>query len=152
MELLAPEVEEAIAQSRLFGELGVAVDLERQRIRRGLHDQLGDRQLDLAGRQPRVDRGRSPRDDLAAHGDHALEPQGLGGLEQWARAVEHALRDPVVIAKIQEQEIAVVALAMEPAREPDGLPGVLASELAAGVGPQARHRRRPCPRRAAPAV
>ncbi len=103
MELLAPQVEEAVAQARLFGKLGVAVDLERQRVGRGLHDQLGDRQLDLARRQLRVDGGGRPRHDLARHGDHALEAQRLGDLEQRARAIEHALRDPVMVSEIEEQ-------------------------------------------------
>jgi hypothetical protein len=40
-----------------------------------------------------------------------------------------------VVAKIEEQEVAMVALAMEPTRKPDGLPGVFAPELAAGVRP-----------------
>src|SRR4029453_8741276 len=142
VKLLTPQVEESVTQPCLLGKLGVAVDLERQRIRDGLHGQLGDRQLDLAGRQLWIDGGRRARDDLAADGDHALEAQRLGGLEQRARAVEHALRDPVVVAQIDEEEIAVIALAMQPAREPNRLPGMLASKLAARMSPEARHRGR----------
>src|SRR4030095_5586655 len=108
--------------------------------------------LELAGRQLWIDGGRRARDDLAADGDHALEAQRLGGLEQRARAVEHALRDPVVVAQIDEEQIAVIALAMQPAGEPNRLPGVRASKLAARMSPEARHRRRSrwCP--AAPAA
>src|SRR5213594_4463685 len=152
VELLAPQIEEAVAQARLLGKLGVGVDLERQGIRRRLHDQLGDRELDLAGRQLRVDRGGRARNDLARHGDHALEAQRLGDLEQRARAVEHALRDPVVVPEIEEQQAAVVALAVNPAREPNRGAGVLTPQLAAGVRPEVSHWVGPRPPPGAPAA
>ena len=143
VELLAPEVEEAVAQARLLGEFGVAVDLERQGLRRRLHGELIDRQLDLAGRQPRIDRARRARYDLPGHRDHALEAQRFGGLEQWARAVEHALRDSVVVPDVEKQQVAVIALPVEPAGQSNRATHVLAPQLAARVGAKAMHRRRP---------
>src|SRR5215470_15986415 len=142
MELLAPQVEEAIAQASLLGELGIAVHLKGQWLRRRLHHQLLDRQLDLARRQLRVHGRRRARHDLARDGDFALEPQRLGDPEERARAVEHALGDAIVVPEIEEQQVAVIALAVEPAREPGRDPGVLTAELATRVRSEASHRRR----------
>ena len=54
---------------------------------------------------------------------------GFGGLERVRVGREHALRHAVVIAQIDEQQIAVVALAMHPAGNPDLLSDVLGAEL-----------------------
>ena len=47
--------------------------------------------------------------------DDAFEPHGLGSLERLGVGREDALRHAVVIAQVDEQQIAVVALAMDPA-------------------------------------
>ena len=47
--------------------------------------------------------------------------------------VEDDLRDASAIAEVEEDEIAVVAAAVDPTHEGDGLAGVGAAEFAAGV-------------------
>ena len=53
--------------------------------------------------------------------------------------IDHALRDPVVIAQIEEQHAAMVADAMAPARQADRLAVLGEAEGAAGVGAVAMH-------------
>ena len=53
--------------------------------------------------------------------------------------VGHDLRDAVVVAQIDEEQAAVVADAMAPAREPDGFADMRGAERAAGVGTIAMH-------------
>src|SRR5262245_36832060 len=151
MNPLAPQVEEAIAQTSLLGKLGVAVDGQRERIRSRLNRQLADSHLDRARREPWVDGIRRAGDHLAGDRDHALEAKRLGRLEQRAGAVDHALDHAVVIAQIEEQDVTVVALPMEPSGEPNREAGMLTPELAALVGAKTMHRLRPRRRYAGPA-
>ena len=60
--------------------------------------------------------------------DDALQAHRLGGGERRRVGREHALRDAVVIAQVDEEQLAVVALAMHPAGKPDGLPDVLRAQ------------------------
>ncbi len=53
--------------------------------------------------------------------------------------VDHDLRQPVVIAQIDEQEPAVIADAVAPAGEARGLADVARAERAAGMGAIAMH-------------
>ena len=130
---LAAQVEEAVAQAHvLAGSPASLVDLERQRLGRRLQRRVPRSELDLAGRQLGVDGLRRARDDLAGDGHDAFEPQRLDRLEQRRSSVDHALGDAVMVAQVDEQQIAVVALAVDPAGE-RGLSG--------------RHRRRAARRR-----
>ena len=54
--------------------------------------------------------------------------------EQRRRDVDHALRDAVMVAQIDEQQLAVVALAVHPARQPGRGAGIRQAERAAGMG------------------
>ena len=54
---------------------------------------------------------------------------GFGGLERVGVGREHDLRDAVVIAQVDEQQIAVIALAMHPAGDTDVLAHMLGTEL-----------------------
>ena len=55
-------------------------------------------------------------------------------LEERARGIDHALGDAVVVAQVDEQQVAVVALAVDPAGEADRLAGVGEAQRAAGMG------------------
>ena len=61
--------------------------------------------------------------------DDAFQLHRLGGLERVRIGREHHLRDAVVIAQVDEQQIAVVALAMHPAGHTDVLSHVFGTEL-----------------------
>ena len=140
MQRLPPQVEEAVSQPRLLGEFGVAVHLQRQRLGPRLHGQLPHGHLDLAGGQLRVDRRRLARDDGAGHGDDALHPQRLGRRERGTAGVEDTLGQAVMVAQIDEEQAAVVALAVNPTRQPHGAADVARTQLAARMGAVRRQR------------
>ena len=103
-----------------------------------------DDHLDRAGRDLRV--RLAPGADLAADGDDILQVQALGGrgeLGAGVLGVEDELRDPVPVAKVNEdQPGGLLSSGVDPAGELDGLALVLLAELAGGVGSRA-HRRAP---------
>jgi hypothetical protein len=78
-------------------------------------------------------------DDLARDGD-AFHLQRVDVGEQAARDVHHALRDPVMVAQVDEDELPVVALAVDPAGEAGFGADVFGAELAAGVRAIGVHR------------
>src|SRR5438445_11827585 len=107
MELLSPEVEEAVAEAYVLRILDVAIDLDRQ----GLGDredlEVLDGELDLPRGELGVHgRGRAGH-HRPGHRDDALEAEPLGSLEVRARAVEHALSQAVGVAEVDEQEAGV---------------------------------------------
>jgi hypothetical protein len=69
-----------------------------------------------------------------------LSTRRIRGGRARAVAVGHDLGDAVVIAQVDEQHAAMIALAMDPAREADILADMLAREGAAGVGTIRVHR------------
>src|SRR6185437_5909443 len=93
----------------------LGVDRERQRLGLGENLERRDLHLDLAGRQLGIDRlGRAPN-HLAADRDHAFELQRVDLLEERRGDVDDALRDAVMIAQIDEEKLAVIALPVDPA-------------------------------------
>ena len=95
---------------------------------------VGGVEFDLAGGQARIDRSGVAGHHLAADRDHALGAHRLGGLEDRAARVHHHLGHAVVIAQVDEQQIAVVALALDPARQAGFLADILRPERAARMG------------------
>ena len=71
---------------------------------------------------------------MARDRQHALQAHALGRAEERLLGLEHDLGDAVVIAQIDEQQLAVVPLAVHPAGQPHALPDVRGVQLAAGVG------------------
>jgi len=135
MQLVLAQVEEAVLEPQLLRR-GVVLDMDRdgQRLGHRLHHHLGGVELDLAGGEPRVHRRRLARHDLAADRDHALGPHRLGDLEDRAGDVEHHLGHAIMVAQVDEQQIAVVALALDPAGQADLLADMLRPQLAARMG------------------
>ncbi len=143
MQLVAPKVEKAVAQPDVLARLLLAGDLQRQDVGRRLQGEGVDAQLDLAGRQLGVDGLGRPVDDPAGDGDDALRPRRLDGGQERARDVDHALRDSVMVAQIEEQQVPMVTLAMDPARQADGLSDMAAAQRAAGMRAIGMHWGRP---------
>ncbi len=131
---LPAEIEEAIAQPRLLRVVALGVDLERQELGRRLDHQLVRDQLDSTGRELRVDRLLAARDHMAGDRQHALQAHPLGIPEKRLLGLEHDLGEAVVVAQIDEQQLAVIALTVHPARQAHGLALVRGAKLAAGVG------------------
>ena len=71
---------------------------------------------------------------LAGHRDHAFAAYRLGDPEDRAGAVHDDLRHAVVVAQVDEQQVAVVALALHPARKAGLVADMLGPQLAARVG------------------
>src|SRR4029079_463254 len=122
---LAPELEVAVAQPERLVDRGVRiVDVERRRLRLA-QDRHGARsELDGPGWEARVLGPRQPRRDVALDGDHELAPDPARdrvGLRPLG-LVDDDLGDPVPVAEVEEDQLAVVAAAMDPAREAGGLP------------------------------
>jgi hypothetical protein len=72
--------------------------------------------------------------DLAVDADHALGAQALDDVEAGGLGVQDQLGQAVVVAQVDEDQAAVVALAMDPARQAHRGAGVGGAEGAAGVG------------------
>ena len=74
----------------------------------------------MAGGQRRIDVFCVPCDHATGDADDRLQPGRRRNLEGRRLRREHALRDAVVIAQIDEEQLAVIALAMDPPGESHG--------------------------------
>ncbi len=140
---LAAQIEETVGEAHLLGVFGFAVDRKGQWLRGRQQFERGDHQLNFPGCQAGVDRILGALDDPPGQRHDALEPKRVNLAKQSRRHVDHALGDAVVVAQIDEQELAVVALPVHPAREAGGDPGVRKAQRAAGVGTIGVHQRHP---------
>src|SRR3546814_18330921 len=66
--------------------------------------------------------------------DLALGAEPLDHFEHRAVDLGDDLDHAVMVAQIDEDEVAVIALAMYPTRDTDGFPGAVRAKLAAGMG------------------
>ena len=116
---LAAQVEEAVAQPRLLGIVALGVDLERQRLGRRLR---ATRASATSSTSPVASFGLTVSalrattrpvtvSTLSSRAPSASREERMLGLE-------HDLGDAVVVAQVDEQQLAVVALAVHPARQP----------------------------------
>ncbi len=150
VELLAPEIEEAIFQALILGVFDVAKHRNREFSSSTQHFEIGHEHLDRAGGQVRVLRAGRARAHLAIHADHPFRAHLLGGLEGGAIGVHHDLRHAVMVAQIDEEHAAMVADAVAPAGEPGDGADIGGAKPAAGVGTVAMHRKGSLIRRKAP--
>jgi hypothetical protein len=139
VQALLAQVEEPVLEAHVLRVVAFLGDLEGQHVRRRLEGEFLDLDLDLARGQARVRGLGGARHDLAGHGDDALGARLLDRREDRARRVHHALGDAVVVPEVDEEEVAVVALAMDPAGQPDGLADLRKAQLAAVMGPIGVH-------------
>ena len=139
MDFIAPEVEVAVAQPQLLGRGGLTGDRERQNGRGRLHGECFGPQLHLSGGQTRIDRGAFAADDGAGHRHHALDAQRVGLGEGGRAGGKDNLRQAVMVSHVKEQQAAMVALAMHPARYPGGVAGVGRAQLVASMGAVGMH-------------
>ena len=136
MERLAAQVEVAVLEAEVLAGrvVAVAAEVDRGLVRGALDDELVRDELDLAGVDVGVDLALAARDDLAGHRDDAFELEVRRLLEERAARVDDDLGAAVVVAQVEEEDAAVVALVEDPAGEAGGLARVLDAELVAGVG------------------
>jgi len=93
------------------------------------------RQLDLAGGELRVLGSGQPQGDLPARAHDELRAHPRGNRVRLGRVggVDHDLGDPVAVAQVKEDELAVVAAAMDPAGQARADARVGGAQLAAGM-------------------
>ena len=121
VQRLAPQIEEAVLQPQVLRIVRLAEHRNRQLLGRRQHLDLAGEHLHLAGRQLRVDacpsgRSRTLPSTRITHSERTVSAD----LEGRAVGVGHHLRQAVVVAQVDEQQAAVVAHAMHPARQPHG--------------------------------
>ena len=143
MQALATQVEEAIGQTGLFGIFQLAEDRQRQFLGLAQDFDIADIDLDLAGRDLRVDQALVAQFHGAVDADHPFRARFFHRLEGGAVAVTEHLRHTVMIAKIDEEHPPVIAHAMDPARKADGLTGVGGAQICAGMAAKGMHGRLP---------
>ena len=71
--------------------------------------------------------------DVAGDGDHAFRPHRVRRGERRRAGGEHALGDAVMVAQIDEQQAAVVALGVHPAGQAGRVPGIGGAQGATGM-------------------
>ena len=112
------QVEVAVAESGLLAHLTrEGLDLEGRGLGVGEQPGVPHPDLDLAGRQVRVDGLRRATHHRAGGGDHVLGSQLVPELESLAGlvGVEDQLHQPGAVPQVDEDEAAVVAAAVDPA-------------------------------------
>ena len=139
---LAAQIQEAILQPHILRVVGLAENGDRQLLGRRQHLDLGGEELHLTRRQLGVDGALGPVAHAAVDADHPLRAHRLGDLESGAVGVGDHLREPVVVAQVDEQQAAVVAHAVHPTGQAAGNAHVALAQRPAGVGAVAMHRRR----------
>ena len=132
LQLVAPEVEPAVAQAKRLVDV-LLVELERQRRRARDDAERCHLDLDRARRQVRVDGVGCAGDDLALGLEDELVADLLRELCRLGRmlGVDHELGDPGAVAEVDEDEPAVVTAAGRPAGQRLARADVLLAKLAA---------------------
>ncbi len=131
---LTADVEIPIAQPQAFVHRRVRlVDVERRGLRLAENLDGASLDFDLTSRQFGVLGARQPPGHLAGDLENELvahRPRN-GSRRRRLHLVNHDLSQAVAVAQVDEDEPAVVAPAMDPARDPDLTPGVSRAQLAA---------------------
>ncbi len=141
---LLAEVEVAIAEAELLADRVVLVDLERRRLGVGELLELGGHELHLAGRKVGVHGGLVAAHQLARDRDHVLGAERSRAAMRLGRLLgaEHELEEPGPVAQVDEDQPAVVAAAVHPARDAHLLADLARAELPRPVRPVAVRTRR----------
>ena len=82
----------------------------------------------------RVDRIGAARDHRTCESYHALRTQRFKLVKARAADLNDTLGQAVVVAQIDEQQVAVIALAMDPARDPGDFADVAFAQRATCMG------------------
>ena len=117
VQLLAAQIEEAVSQPRVLGIGLVAEHRQRQVAGGAEHLDLAHIDLDPPGRHFGVFRAGGALAHQAVDPHHIFRAQLLGLRESRRIRIDHALRQSVMVAQIDEQHAAVVADAVAPAGE-----------------------------------
>ncbi len=133
MEMLATQVKKAVFEPDLFGIFLLAEYGHRQFCGGSKHLDLVDIDFDLTGRQIRILCARRTPTNLAVNADDPFRTQRLGKLESLAVRIGYDLREPIMVAQINEQHAAMVANAMTPSGQSNGRTNVGVAKSAASM-------------------
>ena len=121
LHVRAAQVQHAMREARGFRQV-LFVDLERRRDRRVQHVQLVAQHFDLAGLELIVGGARRARTHHALDLHAELIAHVFGHLEHLrAVGVTHHLHITFAVAQVDENHASMVAAAVDPARQGDGL-------------------------------
>ena len=135
MKLLAAEVEIAVFKAHLFRLVCLFVrNVDGGDFRGGLHHELICFDFDFACGKIGIDCVGSALLHFAGDGDHRLEVSLLDDAEEFAARVNDNLCKAVVVAKIHEENAAVVSEAIHPAGKFDGFARVRRAQFVARMG------------------
>ncbi len=152
VQLVAAQIEEAIFEPHVLGILLIAEDRQRQLRRRAKN--LDGRHIDFdeARRHFRIFGAGRALTHRTVDAHHPFRAQRFRQRKGRRIRIDDALRDPIMIAQIDEENAAVVADAVTPAGKSDFGIGLRFAQVAAGVGAITMHvlsRRMPGARRRA---
>ena len=116
MQCFAAQIEEAVFQAGFFWIFLLTSDWQRQFFRLAEHNDIAGENFDLTRGQICVHGGGTARLYIAINGDNAFKAQCFEDGQCGAVAIGNNLRHAVMIAQIDEQNAAMVALTMDPAR------------------------------------
>ncbi|MPL89883.1 hypothetical protein SDC9_35925 [bioreactor metagenome] len=133
VQAVAAQVEEAIGEAGFLGVVLIAEHRQRQLVGGTEDFHLAGIDLDLAGRDLRVDQLGRARLHRAVDADHPFGAHLLERGEGGAVAVADDLGDAVVVAQVDEQHAPVISHPVHPARETDGFAGIGGGERGAGM-------------------
>ncbi len=112
---LAAKVEEAVAEADLLRIIRLAGDRQRKLLGGGLDDHLFGGDFDLPGRKVRVRGFGAARNHVSDDRHHRFGAKMLERPQRLAVRLGNDLGEAVMIAQIDEQDSAMVALAVDPA-------------------------------------
>ena len=118
----------------LFRIFRLAENGQRQFVRFRKNLNRNDPHLDLAGRQMRVYSIALPDHHFAIDPDHPFGANLLAGGKGRRARIDDALREAIMVPQVDEEQAAMVAHAMNPARNAHCLAGIAFPERAAGRG------------------
>ena len=131
VQFLATQVEETVLKPYVLRIFLLAEHRQRQLGGGAQHLDLGNIDLDLPGRQFRIDGAFRAPAHLAVDPHHPLRAELFDLLEGRRIRVGDDLGDAVMVAQVDEQHAAMVADAMDPARQAGRLVDVAFAERAA---------------------
>ncbi len=140
LHLFAAQIEVTIAQARFLRVFLIAKHHQRQFLGGAQNFQITHEDLDLTGRQFRVHQFGVTCLNGAVDADTPFGTHGFHLRKNWAIGVAQDLSDAIVIAQIDEQDAAVIADPVDPARQANGLAHVGFIKVSAGMAAESVHR------------
>ncbi|MNV34162.1 hypothetical protein D3C71_1255690 [compost metagenome] len=139
MQRLAAKIEEAVLQANIFRIFRLTEDRQRQFLGNTKNLDLLRVKLDLAGRHALVDCVFRTRLDEAVDADDPFATHGLGDLEGRAVWIGNHLGDAVMVAKVDEENAAMISHAVNPTGKANGFADVGLAESGTGVAAVTMH-------------